>query len=134
MESSAARGSVAQQTFEQVQALLREGLRPTEAFARLSEQTGRSAATIATAYYRAARKAPGGGGVKQRPRSKAGRAAASSNKTPSAAAGATTQALVRDVLAAADRLAKHAEQLEQELRSARADSELLAKLKRIAAQ
>ena len=84
MEASAAsgsaptpgtRGQVGRQTFDMARELIKEGKKPTEAFAAVAERTGRSAATVATAYYRIARTMPGGAGVKQRARS--GRAAAS---------------------------------------------------------
>jgi hypothetical protein len=44
-------------------------MKATEAFARVAEETGRSAATVATAYYRVARKDPNST-VKQRPRTR----------------------------------------------------------------
>ncbi len=77
MEASAAsgsaatgtRGQVGRQTFDMARELIKEGKKPTEAFAAVAERTGRSAATVATAYYRIARTMPGGAGVKQRSRS-----------------------------------------------------------------
>jgi hypothetical protein len=47
--------SIGVQTYEAVSALIREGLKPTEAFAKYGEETGKNAATVATAYYRTAR-------------------------------------------------------------------------------
>ena len=67
------RGQVGRQTFDMARELIKDGKKPTEAFAAVAERTGRSAATVATAYYRIARTMPGGAGVKQRSRS--GRAA-----------------------------------------------------------
>src|SRR6476646_4444297 len=78
MEASAAsgsaptpgtRGQVGRQTFDMARELIKQGKKPTEAFAAVAERTGRSAATVATAYYRIARTMPGGAGVKQRARS-----------------------------------------------------------------
>ena len=60
------------------------GKKATEAFKLVAQETGRSTATVQTAYYRVARSLPGGGGVQLRPRKKtaAKRAAA---KTATAA-------------------------------------------------
>ena len=64
--TSTGRGQIGRQTFELAHNLIRAGKKPTEAFAIVAENTGRSAATVATAYYRVARTIPGGAGVKQR--------------------------------------------------------------------
>ena len=105
--------------------LIKEGKKPTEAFAIVAERTGRSAATVATAYYRIARTMPGGAGVKQRSRSgrastaaktRATRATAKSGarSTRSAAGGTTTSELVRQLVDAATALSAHVERLERE--------------------
>jgi hypothetical protein len=51
-ESAAGRGGVGRQTFERAHALISSGEKPTEAFAIVAADTGRSAATVATAYER----------------------------------------------------------------------------------
>ncbi len=64
------RGTIGRQTYERVRELLADGTLTTRAaFERVSEETGRSVGTVQTAYYRMARRCPGGGGVRQRPRS-----------------------------------------------------------------
>src|SRR6185437_15340633 len=112
------RGQIGRQTFELAHNLIREGKKPTEAFAIVAENTGRSAATVATAYYRVARTIPGGAGVKQR--SRRGRRAASTvaaSSTPQAArrgGGTTTSDLLRQLVDSAAALAQHVERLEKE--------------------
>jgi hypothetical protein len=141
MEASAGsdkpkRGEIGRQTFEAVQALVRQGNRTTEAFAKVAEKTGRSAATVATAYYRVARTLPDAGGVKLRPRSgpkarpraattarRGGRRAASGNRS--------TQAMVRDLVQAAEALGRHVENLESELAKARGDLASYAQIQRL---
>lgn len=112
------RGQIGRQTFELAHNLIREGKKPTEAFAIVAENTGRSAATVATAYYRVARTIPGGAGVKQR--SRRGRRVASTAAASSApqvarrASGTTTSDLLRQLVDSAAALAQHVERLEKE--------------------
>jgi hypothetical protein len=122
------RGEVGRQTYERVQQLIGEGHKATESFALVANETGRSAATVATAYYRVARSMPGGGGVRQRPRR--GRPRGSTTARGGQRAR-TTQGLVRELTEAADRLARHAEQLERDLASARADAQRFAEIQRL---
>jgi hypothetical protein len=124
------RGEVGKQTFERVQQLIAEGKKPTEAFAVVAEETGRAAATVATAYYRTARQMPGGGGVKARPRRGRPRGSAAVS-TPRASRVKSTQALVRELLEAANALARHAEDLDAALLAARRDSEAYAQIQRL---
>jgi hypothetical protein len=129
------RGEVGKQTFEQVQTLIKSGMKATEAFAHVARDSGRSAATVATAYYRAARTIPDSG-VKHRPRS--GKASGAARTPRRAAAPSTnstrartTQALVRDLLEAANALARHSEQLDSELSNTRRDSAAWAEIQRL---
>src|SRR5450432_2619764 len=95
------RGQIGRQTFELAHNLIREGKKPTEAFAIVAENTGRSAATVATAYYRVARTIPGGAGVKQRSRrGRRATAAAPAAPTPQTArrGGTTTSDLLRQLV------------------------------------
>src|SRR5882757_329617 len=112
---SGARGQVGRQTFDMARELIKGGKKPTEAFAAVAERTGRSAATVATAYYRIARTMPGGAGVKQRarsgrtgssPKTRAVRATAKSGtrSTRASAASSTTSDLVRQLVDAATAL------------------------------
>lgn len=58
-------GSVGRDTFERVDALLRQGRNKTEAFKQVADDTGKNSGTVAANYYRAAR---AGGVVKPRKR------------------------------------------------------------------
>ena len=150
MEASAAsgsapapgtRGQVGRQTFDMARELIKEGKKPTEAFAAVAERTGRSAATVATAYYRIARTMPGGAGVKQRSRSgRAGTAAKARTTRATAKSGtrstrasrgsSTTSELVRQLVDAATALSQHVERLERENAEYRTITEALDRLKR----
>ncbi|HEX2508563.1 MAG TPA: hypothetical protein VHK23_09605 [Miltoncostaeaceae bacterium] len=56
-EPESTRGNVGNEIFEQVERIVaEEGLTRTQAFQKLSEQTGRRAGTVAANYYRVARK------------------------------------------------------------------------------
>jgi hypothetical protein len=48
-------GSVGRNTFEQVEALLKQGKNKTEAFASIAATTGKNRGAVAASYYRAAR-------------------------------------------------------------------------------
>jgi hypothetical protein len=150
MEASAAsgtapnpgtRGQVGRQTFDMARELIKEGKKPTEAFAAVAERTGRSAATVATAYYRIARTIPGGAGVKQRsrsgrataaakPRAARGSAKAATRSTRASSGDATTSELVRQLADAATALASHVERLERENAEYRTITAALDRLKR----
>ena len=55
-EPRATRGNIGNEIFEQVEKIVAdEGLTRTQAFQKLSEQTGRRAGTVAANYYRVAR-------------------------------------------------------------------------------
>src|SRR5438552_6825612 len=53
-------GEVGEQIFEQVEKLVAGGMNRTEAFAKISADSGRRAGTVAANYYRVARKRAGG--------------------------------------------------------------------------
>jgi hypothetical protein len=122
------RGNVGRETFELASALIGEGKRPTEAFALVAERTGRSAATVATAYYRVARTIPGGAGVQQRARS--GPRAAAPAPVATRHGGTTTSELVRQLVDAAAALAQHVERLERENAEHRQITDALERLQR----
>ncbi len=106
-------GEVGEQIYDQVEKLVADGMNRTEAFAKISADSGRRAGTVAANYYRVARKRAGGS---LRPRAKRGRparrtataAAATSRRgrTRTRAAGgdidSLANALVRDVQALAN--------------------------------
>ena len=60
-------GSVGRDTFERVDALLRQGTNKTEAFKQVADETGKNSGTVAANYYRAAR----AGGVVKPPKRRA---------------------------------------------------------------
>jgi hypothetical protein len=104
-------GEVGEQIFEQVEKLVAGGMNRTEAFAKISADTGRRAGTVAANYYRVARKRAGGS---LRPRTssraasarKTARRGASRGRAVAAGAGsdidALTRALIQNVQALAD--------------------------------
>jgi hypothetical protein len=137
--TSGTRGQVGRQTFDMARELIKEGKKPTEAFAAVAERTGRSAATVATAYYRIARTMPGGAGVKQRSRSGRAAPAATARKARATtkggaratrAASSTTSDLVRQLVDAASALSAHVERLERENAEYRTITAALDRLKR----
>ncbi len=148
METSAAsgaapgtRGQIGRQTFDMAHALIKDGKKPTEAFNIVAQRTGRSAATVATAYYRVARTMPDGAGVKQRSRSgratsRRPRRARTSKKRATRTAGranahsATTSQLVQQLVDAAAALSSHVERLERENAEYRTITDALDRLKR----
>ena len=112
-ESAAGREGVGRQTFELAHSLISSGKRPTQAFAIVAADTGRSAATVATAYYRVARTIPGGAGVKQRAR-RGRRSASAGPAAGTRRSGTTTSELLRQLVDAAAALGQHVERLEKE--------------------
>jgi hypothetical protein len=132
------RGTIGRQTYERVRELLADGTLTTRAaFEQVSQETGRSVGTVQTAYYRVARALPGGGGVKQRPRS---------GRQPSTAATRTTgrgrgaarrdssdvDALVKDLLRAVDALVSRVRELESGQRELRDYARRYQEIQRIA--
>jgi hypothetical protein len=53
-------GEIGEQIFDQVEKLVAGGMNRTEAFAKISADSGRRAGTVAANYYRVARKRAGG--------------------------------------------------------------------------
>src|SRR3954465_10707070 len=86
MAATATRGSVGKASYEAVRKHIDAGKKATEAFKLVAQETGRSTATVQTAYYRVARSLPGGGGVQLRPRKK------SAARKPAAATATTASA------------------------------------------
>jgi hypothetical protein len=146
MVASGARGSIGKASYEAVRKHIQAGKKATEAFRLVAQETGRSTATVQTAYYRVARSLPGGGGVQLRPRKKtAGRRAATKTaaaikpaarrgrppKTAAAAVPAASAAsIARQLSDAAQALVAHISRLESELAEARKDRERLAAIER----
>jgi hypothetical protein len=143
MQATGPRGSIGKASYEAVRKHIDAGKKATEAFHLVAEETGRSTATVQTAYYRVARSLPDGGGVQLRPRKKAasrrGAKAAGTNSTgarrgrPSkrgAAGSGTAAGAARQLSAAAEALVDHITRLESELADARKDSQRLAEIER----
>jgi hypothetical protein len=143
MQATGPRGSIGKASYEAVRKHIDEGKKATEAFRLVAEETGRSTATVQTAYYRVARSLPDGGGVQLRPRKKAatrrgakaaGAGSASNRrgrppKKASATSG-TAAGAARQLSAAAEALVDHITRLEGELADARKDSQRLAEIER----
>jgi hypothetical protein len=143
MQATSPRGSIGKASYDAVRKHIDQGKKATEAFRLVAEETGRSTATVQTAYYRVARSLPDGGGVQLRPRKKsaarrgAKATGASSNsarrgrppKKGSTASG-TAAGAARQLSAAAEALVDHITRLEGELADARKDSRRLAEIER----
>jgi hypothetical protein len=148
MQASGARGSIGKASYEAVRKHIDAGKKATEAFKLVAQETGRSTATVQTAYYRVARSLPGGGGVQLRPRKKsATKRAAAKTATATAAAkpaarrgrprksAATTApnsaaGIARQLSDGAEALVAHIVRLEKELLDARKDRDRLAAIER----
>ena len=147
MATTATRGSIGKASYEAVRKHIDAGKKATEAFRLVAQETGRSTATVQTAYYRVARSLPGGGGVQLRPRKKtaakrASAKAAATTRKPAARRGrppknasaaastGSAAAIARDLSNAAQALVAHISRLESELAEARKDRERLAAIER----
>jgi len=143
MQASGARGSIGKASYEAVRKHIQAGKKATEAFRLVAQETGRSTATVQTAYYRVARSLPGGGGVQLRPRKKtaakraaaAGKPAARRGRPPKSAGAAavpagSAAAIARQLSDAAQALVAHISRLESELAESRKDRERLAAIER----
>jgi hypothetical protein len=101
-------GVIGEQIFEQVEQLVKGGMSRTDAFKKISSDSGRREGTVAANYYRVARKRAGGS---LRPRRRTGgrRAAGTATRTRRTAAAtsgggdidALTRSLVQNVQALA---------------------------------
>ena len=115
------RGSIGPETYDAVKKLIDAGMNKTEAFAQVAKETGRSAATVTTTYYRIAKRKPGGGGV----RTSAKSAKAATRK----AVGGQTDRLAADARAAIDALHQHVAALEAQLEELAQKSQELERIK-----
>src|SRR4051794_20372423 len=96
-------GEVGEKIFDQVERIVGEGLSRTDAFKRISEESGRREGTVAANYYRVARKRAGGS---LRPRGGRSRAAAGTrSRRRSGAEGADIDALAGAVVQSVQELA-----------------------------
>src|SRR5690349_2661358 len=131
-ETSAPRGSVGNEIFDQVEKLMAdEGLSRTQAFQRLSEMTGRRAGTVAANYYRVARqrgaalqpRAPRGS------RSGGGGAAKKSPGRRSSRASGDVEAALQRATASIQELANLVRNQERELDDLREQTKVLEQLR-----
>ncbi len=136
----AARGSIGTATFDRVTELVAGGATKQEAFQTTAAETGRTPATVATAFYRVARQRPDGGGVKQRPRKRrtATTAKATSTRKPRATrapapAAGDVDALLGDVHRAIDALGAHIRSVEGEVRALREQSDRIEQIRKMLA-
>jgi hypothetical protein len=132
----AERGTIGKATFEQVTALVNDGMTRSAAFAKVAEESERTPATVATAFYRVAREMPDGGGVRQRPRKRRSPDAAA--VAPKRGPGRPRRAPATDVdelLAAAhraiDALGGHLRALDQEVRDLRENGARIDQIRRM---
>ena len=116
------RGSIGPETYDAVKKLIDAGMNKTEAFAQVAKETGRSAATVTTTYYRIAKRKPGGGGV----RTSAKSAKAATRK----AVSGQTDRLAADARAAIDALHQHVAALEAQLEELAQKSQELERIKK----
>jgi hypothetical protein len=124
-ETPARRGTVGEEIYEQVERLVAaEKIGRTEAFGRISEQTGRKPGTVAANYYRVARKR----GEGRRPRR--AQEPRGARRRTRAGGGSTTAALgqLREALEA---LGAAVKSQEEELRQLRKDRGQLEELRRL---
>lgn len=118
------RGGIGQEIFDQVQRMQsEEKVSATEAFRRISQQTGRREGTVAANYYRIARmrgitRTRGGGAGRPRGRRAAG--------------GGDVQAAVARVTAAMDELTAAVRRQEQEVARLRQENGRLEEIRRLA--
>jgi hypothetical protein len=127
------RGAVGRATFDRVQQLVNNGMTRSAAFAAVAEESGRSAATVATSFYRVARQRPDGGGVKRRPRKRRDVAPARGpgRGRGRRAATTSTDALIAEVQRAIEALGSHLREVEKEARSLRAHSDRIDQIRRM---
>jgi hypothetical protein len=119
----APRGSIGERTYKDVRRLIDGGMTRTAAFEKVAKDTGRSAATVATTFYRIARSQPDGGGVRRT----ATRGARGARK----ATAAQADRLATDARQAIDALHKHVAEMERQLAELTEQSRQYEKLKRV---
>ncbi len=121
-----AHGDIGRQTYEDVRALVEQGMKKTEAFAKVAKQSGRSANTVMTQYYRTAREQVDGGGVRRTARS-----ARTGARTAAKSANQQTERLIQEAKTAIDALQAHIAELERDLERATLESRELEKIRKV---
>ncbi|HWH43917.1 MAG TPA: hypothetical protein VNT32_04245 [Thermoleophilaceae bacterium] len=126
-ERDGGRGRIGVEIYEQVEQLVKEhGISRTEAFQRLSDETGRRAGTVAANYYRIARQR-GGGRARRAPRATAPAAARRGRRPRS---GGEAENALAQAQAAIEELAAVVRRQEAELASLREGAEQLRELRK----
>lgn len=120
---SAPRGAVGERTYKDVRRLIDEGMTRTAAFEKVAKDTGRSAATVATTFYRIARQQPDGGGVR--------RTATRGAKRARKATAVQAERLGSDARQAVDAMQKHIADLEQQVAELTEQLRQYDKIKRV---
>lgn len=121
-----AHGDIGRQTYEDVRKLVEQGMKKTEAFAKVAKQSGRSANTVMTQYYRTAREQVDGGGVRR-----TARTARTSARTAAKSANQQTERLISEAKTAIDALQAHIAELERDLERATQESKELEKIRKV---
>jgi hypothetical protein len=117
------RGNIGNQIFDQIEKYVgEEGLSRTQAFQRLSEETGRRAGTVAANYYRVARQR----GAELQPRTPRGARARRGNEGAEAALGRAQEALTELGRVIADQ--------QRQIESMREQAEQFEKLRKLVAE
>lgn len=125
-DDAAPRGSVGNEIFDEVERLVAGGLNKSQAFEKISEESGRQAGTVAANYYRVARQR----GAALRPRRRRGEGPG--RRSSRGAGGGDVQAALAKANAALDELARAVRQQEQEIGRLRAESQSYAEIRRLA--
>ncbi len=119
MAEDGSRGRIGNEIFEQVEKLVQdEGMRRTDAFKKISADTGRREGTVAANYYRVARQR----GTELMPRGPRG-----------GRRGDSVDAALKRAVEAVEHLATVARAQEDELNTLRGQSEQLEKLRKMLA-
>jgi cell division septum initiation protein DivIVA len=119
----ARRGAIGERTYKDVRRLIDAGMTRTAAFEKVAKDTGRSAATVATTFYRIARQQPDGGGVRRT----ATRGAKSARKATTVQA----ERLAGDARQAVDAMQRHIADLEQQVADLTEQLRQYDKIKRV---
>jgi hypothetical protein len=128
-EPETTRGNIGNEIFEQVEKIVaEEGLTRTQAFQKLSEQTGRRAGTVAANYYRVARQR--GAPLQPRRRRSGARGPARGGGRRRASTGGADAALAR-ASDAIQELAAIVRSQEKELATLREQAAVVDQLQRV---
>ena len=126
-QGNGGRGSVGNEIFDQVEALMsQEGLTRTQAFQRLSETSGRRAGTVAANYYRVARKR---GAALQPRKPRAPRGSATGRRAARRGGSSNAEAALTRASEAIQELATVVREQQKELATLREQAEQVERLR-----